>query len=110
MSKLSNKNVAILSTNGFEESELTSPKKALEDAGANVHIIAPEPGQIKGWKDGNWSIHLNVDKTLSEVDPADYDALVLPGGVMNPDKLRLEKEAVAFATHFMETGKPIAAI
>jgi protease I len=110
MSKLNNKNVAILSTNGFEESELTSPKKALEDAGANVHIIAPESGQIKGWKDGNWSISLNVDKTLNDANPSEYDALVLPGGVMNPDKLRLEKDAVAFATHFLETGKPIAAI
>lgn len=110
MSKLSNKRVAILSTNGFEESELTSPKKALEEAGAKVHIISPEAGQIKGWKDGNWSISLNVDKTLKEANPSEYDALVLPGGVMNPDKLRLEKEAVAFVTHFLETGKPIAAI
>jgi protease I len=110
MSAIRNKKVAILSTNGFEESELTSPKAALLEAGAEVHVIAPESGVIKGWKDGNWSIEVKVDKVLSDVKPSDYDALVLPGGVMNPDKLRLNKDAVAFATHFLENGKPVAAI
>lgn len=110
MPDLSNKKVAILSTNGFEESELTSPKKALEDAGAKVHVIAPQAGKIKGWKDKDWSIEVDVDKVLSEANPSDYDALVLPGGVMNPDKLRMEKEAVAFASHFLQEGKPLAAI
>lgn len=110
MSAISNKKVAILSTNGFEESELTSPKAALLEAGAEVHVIAPESGVIKGWKDGNWSIEVKVDKVLSDVNPSDYDALVLPGGVINPDKLRLNKDAVAFATHFLENGKPVAAI
>jgi len=110
MPDLSSKKVAILSTNGFEESELTSPKKALEDAGVQVHVISPEAGTIKGWKDKDWSIDIDVDRTLNEADPANYDALVLPGGVMNPDKLRLDKEAVAFATHFLQEGKPVAAI
>lgn len=110
MPDLTNKKVAILSTHGFEESELMSPKKALEDAGANVEIIAPQAGKIKAWKEKDWSIEVDVDKTLGEANPADYDALVLPGGVMNPDKLRMEKEAVAFATHFLEQGKPLAAI
>ena len=110
MAQLSNKKVAILSTNGFEESELTSPKKALEDAGAEVHIVSPEQEHIKGWKDGNWGITVQVDKHISQANAADYDALMLPGGVMNPDKLRMDKDAVAFAAHFFEAGKPIAAI
>lgn len=110
MSKLSNKKVAILSTNGFEEVELTGPKAALEEAGAEVHVIAPEAGTIKAWKEKNWGIDVKVDKVLQEADASDYDALVLPGGVMNPDKLRLEKDAVAFASGFFEQGKPIAAI
>lgn len=108
--KLTNKKVAILSTNGFEESELTSPKAALEAAGAQVHIIAPKAGSIKGWKDGNWSIDVAVDSTLAQVTANDYDALVLPGGVLNPDKLRGDEKAVAFAKAFMQSGKPVAAI
>lgn len=110
MSRLNNRKVAILSTNGFEESELSSPREALLEAGATVHIISPETGAIKGWKDGNWSREFPVDRSLADADPADYDALVLPGGVMNPDKLRMDKDAVAFATHFFEQGKPVAAI
>lgn len=110
MSDLSSKKVAILSTNGFEESELMSPKKALEDAGIQVHVISPEASKIKGWKDKNWSIDVDVDYTLKDADPSNYDALVLPGGVMNPDKLRLDKDGVAFATHFLQEGKPVAAI
>ena len=110
MTKLSNKKVAILATHGFEESELTSPKAALEEAGAEVHVIAPEPGSIKAWKEKNWGIDVNVDKVLAEVNAGDYDALVLPGGVMNPDKLRLDKDAVNFASSFFEQGKPVAAI
>lgn len=108
--KLTNKKVAILSTNGFEESELTSPKAALEAAGAQVHVIAPNAGTIKGWKDGNWSIDVTVDSTLGQVSANEYDALVLPGGVLNPDKLRGDEKAVAFAKAFMQSGKPVAAI
>lgn len=110
MSTLSNRKVAILATHGFEESELISPQQALLDAGAEVHVIAPEKGKIKAWKGDNWGVEVPVDYTLQEVQPSDYDALVLPGGVMNPDKLRGEPEAVAFARHFIEKGKPLAAI
>jgi len=110
MTDLSGKTVAILTENGFEESELTSPKKALEDAGAIVHIVSPQKEKVKGWKNGNWSIELKVDKLVSEVHADDYDALMLPGGVINPDKLRRNKEAIEFAKDFLETGKPVAAI
>lgn len=104
------KKVAILTEHGFEEVELTSPKKALEDAGAIVHIISPQKDKVKAWAHDHWSIELPVDVTLSKANPEDYDALVLPGGVMNPDALRLNKEAVSFAEHFLEQGKPVAAI
>ncbi len=95
---------------GFEEVELTSPKKVLEDAGAIVHIISPQKDKVKAWDHDHWSIELPVNVPLSEANPEDYDALLLPGGVLNPDKLRLNKEAVSFAQHFLEQGKPLAAI
>lgn len=104
------KKVAILTENGFEEVELTSPMNALEKAGVEVHIISPQKDKVKAWDHDHWSIEVPVDKVLSETKPEDYDMLVLPGGVMNPDKLRLNKEAVAFAQHFLEQGKPLAAI
>jgi len=110
MAKLNGKKVAILSENGFEEIELTSPKKALEDAGATVYIVSPQKGKIKGWNHDHWSIELPVDKNISDVKADDYDALMLPGGVLNPDKLRRNKEAIEFAKDFLEAGKPIAAI
>ena len=110
MAKLNGKTVAILTENGFEEVELTSPKKALEDAGATVHIVSPQNGNVKAWNHGHWSVELSVDKNISDVRGEDYDALMLPGGVMNPDKLRMNKEAVEFAKDFLETGKPVAAI
>lgn len=110
MPQLTNKKVAILATHGFEESELTSPKEALEQAGAEVHVISPESGSIKAWKDKDWGKEVKVDKLLADAHAEDYDALMLPGGVMNPDKLRMEKDAVAFASRFFEQGKPIAAI
>jgi protease I len=110
MASLSNRRVAILTEEGFEQVELTSPKQALEAAGATVHVISPKSGKIKAWDQTNWGIEINVDKQLSEVSPDDYDALVLPGGVMNPDKLRQNKEAVAFVSAFIDEGKPIAAI
>ena len=90
--------------------DLTSPKKVLEEAGAMVHIISPQSGKVKAWDHDHWSIELPVDVPLSKANPEDYDALLLPGGVLNPDKLRLNKEAVAFAQHFLEQGKPLAAI
>jgi deglycase len=110
MAKLNGKTVAILTENGFEEVELTSPKKALEDAGATVHIVSPQKDKIKAWDHDHWSIELSVDKNVSDVKAEEYDALMLPGGVLNPDKLRMNKEAVEFAKDFLETGKPVAAI
>ena len=110
MADLHGKTVAILTENGFEESELTIPKKALEDAGAMVHIVSPQQEKVKGWKNGNWSTELRVDKVVSDVKADNYDALMLPGGVINPDKLRRSKEAIEFAKDFLETGKPVAAI
>lgn len=104
------KKVAILTENGFEEVELTSPMNALEQAGVEVHVVSPQSGNVKAWNHDQWGIEVPVDKTLSEAKPEDYDMLVLPGGVMNPDALRLNKDAVAFAQHFLEQGKPLAAI
>lgn len=110
MGKLSGKTVAILTENGFEEVELTSPKKALEDAGATVHIVSPQKEKVKGWDHDHWSIELPVDVHISDAKFDDYDGLVLPGGVLNPDKLRGDKESVEFAQQFLESGKPLAAI
>jgi len=110
MEKLKGKTVAILTENGFEEVELTNPKQALEEAGATVHIISPQKEKVKGWNHDHWSIDVPVDKNISDARADDYDALMLPGGVLNPDKLRRNKEAVEFAKDFLETGKPVAAI
>jgi len=110
MEKLKGKIIAILTENGFEEVELTSPKQALEDAGATVHVVSPQKEKVKGWNHDHWGIELPVDKSISDVNVNDYDALMLPGGVMNPDQLRVNKEAVEFAKDFLETGKPVAAI
>jgi len=110
MPLLSNKRVAILTENGFEESELTSPKEALEKAGATVEIVSPQKKSVKGWKDGNWSITLDVNVSVSEADASDYDALVIPGGVINPDLMRRSQECIDFAKSFLQTGKPVAAI
>jgi len=104
------KKIAILATEGFEQVELTEPKKMLEQAGATTQVISPKEGQIKGWKFTEWGDKVNVDKSLDEAKPADYDALVLPGGVINPDKLRMDPRAVAFVREFACSGKPIAAI
>lgn len=110
MKDLKNKRVAILATDGFEESELMEPKNALEENGAEVHIISPKTGKIKGWKQGNWSTEIEVDRTIGEASSRDYHALVLPGGVINPDKLRREKQAVDFVRAFFSEHKPVAAI
>ncbi|MGI4727626.1 MAG: type 1 glutamine amidotransferase domain-containing protein [Janthinobacterium lividum] len=110
MADLSNKKVAILTEEGFEQVELTSPQQALKDAGATVHVISPEGGEIKAWDQTDWGITITADKKLSEVSPDDYDALVLPGGVLNPDKLRQDKDAVAFVSAFLDEGKVVAAI
>ena len=111
---LKGKRIAILATEGFEEVELTKPKQALEDAGATVHVIAPENGikmgEIKGWDRTDWGKRVPVDVKLSEAKAADYDALHLPGGVMNPDHLRQLPAAVEFAKSFFTAGKPVSAI
>lgn len=108
--KLKEKHVAILVTHGFEQSEFTEPKKALEEAGANVDVIAPQGGKVKAWDETDWGEEFEVDQTLDAVNAEDYDALVLPGGVLNPDKLRTDKKAVDFVHSFLKAGKPIAAI
>jgi protease I len=110
MATLENRRVAILTEEGFEQVELTSPKSALIEAGATVHVISPKAGKIKAWDKTDWGIEVDVDKQLGEVSPDDYDALMLPGGVLNPDKLRQNKDAVAFVSAFLDEGKPIAAI
>tara|TARA_R100000935_G_C2820322_1_gene159457 strand:+ start:706 stop:1254 length:549 start_codon:yes stop_codon:yes gene_type:complete len=104
------KRIAILATDGFEESELKSPKEAMEKEGFQVDIVSLKPGNIKSWADGNWSKEYKVDKTLSEVSAKDYNALMLPGGVINPDKLRREENALNFVREFFKQKKPVAAI
>lgn len=104
------KNVAILATNGFEESELKSPMDAMKKQGFHVDIVSLDNHTIKGWTAGNWSSEFIVDKTLDEVSSKDYDALVLPGGVINPDKLRIEEKALDFVRGFFKEHKPVAAI
>lgn len=108
--RLAGKKVAVLATDGFEQSELTDPVQALKNEGAEVHVVSPKAGQIQGMKHDEKGDKVRVDKTLGEADGADYDALVLPGGVANPDKLRLERQAIAFIRRFVEDDKPIAAI
>jgi len=107
---LSQKKVAILATDGFELSELVEPQRALVDAGATVHVVSPKAESIRGWKDGDWADSVDVDVTLDTADPETYDALVLPGGVMNPDELRMDRDAVRFVEDFFEAGKPVSAI
>jgi len=108
--QLKGKRVAALATHGFEQDELLRPRKALEDAGAKVEIISPEAGRIRGWKHKEWGDEVNVDRTLDQAKPDDYDGLLLPGGVMNPDRLRMDPRAVQFVKRFFDDGKPIAVI
>ncbi len=107
---LKGKTIAILATDGFEEAELAEPKKALGKAGAKVHVIAPHSGEIRGWNHTDWGRKAKVDRELNVASFEDYDALFLPGGVMNPDKLRTDANAVAFVKNFFNSGKPVAAI
>lgn len=109
-SNLANKKVAILATEGFEYVELTEPKKALEAAGAKTVVISPKDGQIKGWNHTDWGESVPVDLSLNSARESDFDALVLPGGVMNPDHLRQDKNAVALVKSFFDAQKPVAAI
>lgn len=108
--KLEGKKVAILATDGFEQSELFEPKKALEEAGAEVTIVSLKSGEIKGWDETDWGKTIAVDLTISEANAEDFDALQLPGGVMNPDKLRTDETVLKFVKAFFDAGKPVAAI
>ncbi|MDQ7948076.1 MAG: type 1 glutamine amidotransferase domain-containing protein [Pedobacter sp.] len=110
MGQLSNRSIAVLSEQGFEEVELTEPVKRLKEEGAEVHIISSKSGKIKAWQHDHWSIEVEVDRTLAEAAADDYHGLVLPGGVINPDQLRVNEEALSFVKAFFEAGKPVAAI
>jgi protease I len=107
---LDGKRILILSTNGFEQSELEVPRDRLKEAGAQVHVVSPEAGEIKGWDKKDWGRAVPVDKTLAEVRENEYDAIVLPGGQINPDLLRVEPAAIALIKSFYDAGKTVAAI
>ena len=108
--KLTGKKIAILVANGFEQVELTGPRDALVKAGAAAQIVSPEKRHVKGWKSTDWGDTFDVDVALAKAKPEDYDALVLPGGVINPDLLRIDEDALRFIKHFVDSAKPIAAI
>lgn len=112
MKKLEGKKIAVLVTDGFEQSELTEPVKAIESEGGEVEIISPEKDKVKSWNKGKWGKEFTVDKLLEDASPEEYDGLLLPGGVMNPDQLRKNEDAVDFVKSFFEHGrqKPVAAI
>ena len=108
--ELKGKKVAMLVTNGFEQVELTEPRKALREAGADVDVVSLKKDKVKAWNHKEWGEEFEVDAHIDAAKVDDYDALVLPGGVMNPDYLRLDSRAVEFATEFSSSGKPVAAI
>jgi protease I len=108
--KLSGKKVAILAADGFEEVELTKPQKALDDAGAKTTVVSIKPGKIQGMNHADKGESVAVDQTLADAKPQDFDALLIPGGLMNPDTLRSTDEALEFVRHFFREGKPVAAI
>mgnify|MGYP001791913992 CR=1 FL=1 len=110
MQNSNQKRVAILTENGFEEVELTSPKKAMEAAGIQGDIISPQKSKVKAWNHDHWSIELPVTVNLADADIDDYDGLMIPGGVINPDLMRINPDCVKFAKDFLESGKPVAAI
>jgi len=107
---LNGKTIAILSTHGFEQSELMKPLETLKARGAAVRVISPESGSIKGWSGGDWGDSVSVDESVASADASAFEALVIPGGVMNPDKLRMDKDSIEFARAFFKAGKPVAAI
>lgn len=102
--------VLIIATDGYEQSELTEPRRRLEDAGISTEIASLEKGEIRGWKDKDWGDSVSVDLTVKDVDAARYDGLLLPGGQMNPDILRMDKTTIGLVRDFVESGKPVAAI
>jgi protease I len=108
--ELRGKCIAALVDNGFEQVELVEPRKALEQAGAKVDVVSPQKSEVKGWNHTDWGQSVKVDAALDQARPEDYDGLLLPGGVINPDKLRINPKAVEFVKAFVTSGKPIAAI
>ncbi|MEX2454367.1 MAG: type 1 glutamine amidotransferase domain-containing protein [Rhodospirillaceae bacterium] len=110
MQDLSGKKIAILATHGFEKSELLEPRDRLRRAGAAVEVVAPEGGRIRSWKGTDWDEDVEVDRTVDRVSAGDYDALVLPGGQINPDLLRVDDNAMAFVRDFVRSGKTVGAI
>ena len=110
MAQLDNKRIAVLVTDGFEQVELTEPMKALQEAGAQVDIVSPKEGKVKGWEFTDWGDEFSVDVALENAQVSDYDGLLLPGGQINPDKLRAEEKAVDFVKGFFSAYKPVAAI
>jgi protease I len=108
--KLNGLKVAVLVTDGFEQVELTEPRQALDRAGALTRVVSPKEGLVKGWNFTDWGDNVTVDVHLDDASPDDFDALLLPGGVMNPDTLRMQPDAVAFVKAFFDAGKPVAAI
>src|SRR5262245_13784784 len=107
---LQGKKVAILIAHGCEQAELTSPKEALEEAGAETQIVSPEDNKVRSWRHTRWGKSFAVDVPVNKADAGDYDALVLPGGVMNPDTLRCNQRALDFVKAFFDAGKPVGAI
>lgn len=110
MPEVRNAKVMILATNGFEESELLVPLRKLKEAGARVDVVSPESGKIRGWKHKDWGESVEVDKSLGDANADDYDALVLPGGQINPDLLRVNEQALKLIKTFIDRGKVVAAI
>ena len=110
MANIQGVRVAILATDGFEQVELLEPRKALDQAGATTKVVSPKKDKARGWKFTEWGDEVKVDVPLSQARPDDFDALLLPGGVINPDALRMNPDAVAFAKSFFEAKKPVAAI
>jgi len=110
MKNLKGIKVAILVEDGFEQVELVEPRKALDEAGAETFVVSPKDERVRGWNFTDWGDELPVDVALDQARPGDFDALLLPGGVINPDKLRMQPQAVEFAKAFFDAGKPVAAI
>ncbi|MEA2992401.1 MAG: protease [Alphaproteobacteria bacterium] len=108
--QIQGKKIAILATHGFEQSELEVPRDKLKEAGATVHVVSPEKGEIKGWQMKDWGRPVKVDRSLDEVSANDYDALVLPGGQINPDLLRINDKALKLIRDFYEQKKIVAAV
>ncbi len=108
--ELAGKSIAILVADGFEQAELLEPRKALQAAGAKTEVVSPANGKVKGWNIKEWGEEVPVDRPLQGTKPEEFDALLLPGGVMNPDHLRMNPAAVEFVKHFFDNHKPVAAI